>query len=36
MLVTWKLRARPRRLIANGRAPAISSPSSRIEPRVGA
>ena len=36
MLVTWKLRASPRRLIANGRAPAISSPWSRIEPRVGA
>ena len=36
MFVTWKLRARPRRLIRYGGDPAISSPSRRIDPLVGA
>ena len=36
MLVTWKLRASPRRLTWCGLRPVISTPSSRIEPRVGA
>jgi hypothetical protein len=35
MLVTWKLRERPRRLIRYGGAPAISVPFSRIDPRLG-
>ena len=37
MLVIWKLRARPRRLISNGGSPVDRrSPFSRIAPRVGA
>ena len=32
MLVTWKLRDRPLRLISNGRRPVMSSPLSRIAP----
>src|SRR5882724_1010565 len=35
MLVIWKLRARPRRLISNGLRPVISAPSRRIVPLLG-
>src|SRR5258706_16385374 len=35
MLVTWKLRARPRRAMRYGRSPAISRPWRRIEPCEG-
>jgi hypothetical protein len=35
MLVTWKLRESPSRLIRYGAAPAISVPFSRIDPRLG-
>ena len=33
MLVTWKLRDRPLRLISNGIRPVMLSPLSRISPR---
>src|SRR5438552_3906492 len=36
MLVTWKLRESPRRLMRQGREPAISSPCILIDPLVGA
>src|SRR6266481_3823466 len=35
MLVIWKLRARPRRLISCGRAPVMSAPFRRIVPALG-